>query len=89
MHIFISECFNIFTERVTEMTIMWSTFYPTGSTIVEYGQSADDLDKSANGTWQILNNRGSIQYVHTVKLSDLAVATKYCKYSLHLFEINC
>ena len=69
----------MFTERITDMTIMWSTFYPAVATIVMYGLSEHDMDKSANGTWQILNNRGSIQYIHTVKLNDLDIATKYCE----------
>ncbi|XP_054710387.1 acid phosphatase type 7-like [Uloborus diversus] len=64
-------------ERIDMMTVMWSTFQATDASIVEYGLSAGELDKSANGTWQILNNRGFFQYIHTSKLTDLGIDTKY------------
>ncbi|CAL1278325.1 unnamed protein product [Larinioides sclopetarius] len=64
-------------ERLDEMTVMWSTFRQTDVSMVQYGLSQDALDSSANGTWQMLNNRGTYQYVHRVKLTDLLVDTQY------------
>ncbi|XP_015904511.1 acid phosphatase type 7 [Parasteatoda tepidariorum] len=63
-------------ERIDEMVVMWSTYRSSDWSTVEYGLS-QALDMSANGTWQMLNNRGAHQYVHTVKLTDLKNATHY------------
>ncbi|CAL1278326.1 unnamed protein product [Larinioides sclopetarius] len=70
-------------ERLDEMTVMWSTFRQTDVSMVQYGLSQDALDSSANGTWQMLNNRGTYQYVHRVKLTDLLVDTQYYKQNIY------
>ncbi|GIY57272.1 hypothetical protein CEXT_166361, partial [Caerostris extrusa] len=72
------------------MTVMWSTFRQTETSMVEYGLSPDQLDSVANGTWQMLNNRGTHQYVHTVKLRGLLIDTQYhyrCGDGLHFSEV--
>ncbi|GIY44057.1 uncharacterized protein CDAR_64111, partial [Caerostris darwini] len=72
------------------MTVMWSTFRQTETSMVEYGLSPDQLDSVANGTWQMLNNRGTHQYVHTVKLRGLLIDTQYhyrCGDGVHFSEV--
>lgn len=67
------------TGNVTEMTVTWSTFDPTNSSIVEYGL-AGKLTQVAKGTQTKFVDGGPkrhTQYIHRVKLTGLKPGEMY------------
>ena len=66
----------------SEMVVMWTTFYPTNQSTVQYGEHGANLTNTANGNMVKFVDGGSertVRYMHTVKLTALKPASKYGK----------
>jgi len=66
----------------TEMVVMWTTFEPTNSSMVEYGKHGGSITNHVIGKMEKFIDGGknhTVRYMHTVTLTGLKPATKYGK----------